>query len=275
MSKELLELRGKIDAIDAKIVALLLERVGVVKQVGLFKERTVSKGKSFIRSGREAEMLRKLTAQMKGAFPPAAIETIWRVIISTSLSLEQAMTIGAYISDSCEVSYWRAREYFGSFTSIICNTDPDIIIRDLNSGKLSVGVFPLFDKSKKPWWDRPKDEVNDLYVFALIPFVNQNEDKHAKALALAKVTPEETGDDVSIVAVTECHNQKQLESSFVNSGLDAEMIERSGDNYLFNIRGYLANKLDLLKQVENNVGGASKVRFMGCYAMPIELKGEN
>ena len=57
------DLRKQIDIIDDKIIDLLKERLDVVKEVGKIKHSQGGKF-SFIRSGREAEMLRNLTAKM-------------------------------------------------------------------------------------------------------------------------------------------------------------------------------------------------------------------
>ena len=64
IDEELKPLRAQIDEIDAQIVELLNRRAEVVKKVGAVKGSTNA---PVYRPDREAEVLRKVWAQSKGA----------------------------------------------------------------------------------------------------------------------------------------------------------------------------------------------------------------
>ena len=58
--EDLSKLRNEIDKIDDQLITLLKDRLEIVKQVGQHKSKN-SLSRSFIRSGREAEMVRNLS----------------------------------------------------------------------------------------------------------------------------------------------------------------------------------------------------------------------
>ena len=72
----LTDLRFQIDNIDDQIINLLGERMGIVNQVGELKKN--NNEKFFIRSNREADMIKDLLKKSKSNFPKTAIINIWR-----------------------------------------------------------------------------------------------------------------------------------------------------------------------------------------------------
>ena len=79
MEKQLTSLREEIDAIEIELLELLAKRAEHVQEVGRVKEANKVDG-SFIRSGREARMMRKILDKGAGAMPKGAIFSIWRSI---------------------------------------------------------------------------------------------------------------------------------------------------------------------------------------------------
>lgn len=266
--EDLSEFRVKIDKIDDQIINLLIERTEIVKQVGQHKAKT-SASRSFIRAGREATMLRNLTKKAGDKFPPAAIATIWRIIISMSLCTEQKMSIAAYVSGSDKSCIWRAREYYGSFINITPFSSTDEVIANVANGDISIGILPLIDDSKNPWWVRPQEEKNDVYVFARIPFVESRELLSPPVLAIANVTPESTGDDVSVIALCNAGNKNSVETAFADAGLKARIIaENNEKNYLVETEGFLSAGDSILDKIKNSLDGITP-RLLGAYAAPI------
>lgn len=263
--EDLSKFRKQIDAIDDKIIALLQERLKIVEQVGQHKSKT-SKTKSFIRAGREATMLRDLTERMGEKFPKAAIATIWRMIISSSLATEQDMSIVTYANKENNTCFWRAREYYGSFLKISKQNSVDKVIHDVASGTASVGVLPLVDNSQNPWWVRPNSEKNDVFVFARIPFVQNNDSAEAPSIAIANVEPEKTGEDISLLSVY--NDDSGFESCLREIG--GKIIEKHGDhNYLVEIAEFLSKEDESFKKIKETLGSRVEVRLMGAYAAPI------
>lgn len=270
MSEDLSDLRKKIDDIDNTIIDLLKKRMNIVKEVGKRKSSSNTGNLSFIRAGREATMLRDLTQKIEGVFPPAAIATIWRMIISSSLSVEQNMTITAYVSDSDNTCFWRAREYYGSFIDITTDTSTNNIIKNVESGKISVGILPLVDKSEAPWWVRPKEEKNDIFVFARIPFIERKNQLLSPALAIANIATEATKDDISILAI-HCNDGKEhIQSMLEIQNCKITWLANKNNNFLIEVDIFLSSDDIKLKAIKESLGD-NNVRLLGSYAKPISL----
>ena len=180
--------RFEIDAIDDKILNLLNNRSKIVKQVGETKKPILTNGKSFIRSGREADIVRNVYKKLaKGVFPNQAASYIWRMIISASLSLESNLRI-ATLDDE---TYWLAREYFGGFMPFSKHKNATAIINAVIKGRAEVGVLPCKDKALL-------DLPADIRIFACVPFILEKK-QQIKAYAFAKTEPEATGDDITVI----------------------------------------------------------------------------
>lgn len=260
--------RSQIDAIDEKIISLLKERVEVVKQVGEFKKAT-SASQSFIRAGREAGMLRQLTKKAEGVFPPQAIATIWRMVISSSLGIEQDIAIYTYLGND-KTCFWLAREYFGTFLDMHQMENADRLIDIIANIPTAVGVLPLIDNSQNPWWVRPQKETNNIYVFARIPFIA--DENVTPVLAIANTSPEPTGNDISLLAITTSCGEEKLQSILKQHGLNFTILCKNGNNnYLIETSGFIEIGDKLIKEVENFLGSESLVRLLGAYAVPIVI----
>lgn len=268
MQEELKKLRIKIDSIDDNIINLLKERVEIVKEVGHLKAKNIGGTQNFIRSGREADMLRSLTNKIEGKLPKAAIATIWRVIISSSLAIEQDMRIKAYVESNNESCYWLAREYYGSFVDIEKISKTNDIIKQISENASYVGILPLIDNEKNPWWIRPDDEKNDIYIFAKVPFIENKKDDINPVLAIANVRPEKTEGDASIIAIKKC-NKEQVNK--ILSGLKLKyniLAESKNSDILLEILDYLEpddKRVIALKDALPNA------RLLGSYALPIMI----
>ena len=178
---KLSELRNKIDAIDDKLLAMLSARAELVLEVGKLKKQ--SPESNFIRSGREAKMLRELLAKNKNKLPPALIRSLWRSIISASLKLENGLKIALPAGADLPL-HLAVIDYFGSFTEYKEYEAEDEILDSIDKHK--VGVFTL----SSGWWLKlaEKDHQN-LKIFAKLS---------EGIFAVAKLDPEESGNDKTI-----------------------------------------------------------------------------
>jgi len=92
--KNLQDLRNEINAIDDKMISLLQQRMDIVSEVAKFK--TDNHDTFFIRSAREADMIKSLVSKTKGCFPKATIVDIWRKIITASNMHEQKLSFAIH-----------------------------------------------------------------------------------------------------------------------------------------------------------------------------------
>lgn len=279
---ELTEFRRQIDALDDKIINLLIERIGIVNNVGKMKR------KKFpdicpIRAGREADMINRVMAKFEGSlFPPAAAASIWRTLIGASTSLENLLSISAYTPEGNNDFYWMAREYFGPFQPV--NKQPNInqAISDVTEGNAAIAIVPqLCSSDESQWWmNLLQQGKNTPKIFAHIPFVyfGKQEMNDPAALAISRLSPEETGNDTSFIVIKADENisQSKLQASFVDSKLDAKWVQvasieesKAKRYHLVKIDGFITTENTCLK----NIGEALKqdiheIYFIGAYAKP-------
>src|SRR6185503_16149815 len=103
-------LRKKIDQIDEKMVNLLNERAKLSKSIG---EKKIEKNKSIYAPHREKEIFLRLRQLNKGPLTNDALESVYREIMSGSLSLEKPIKI-AYLGTEGSYTHLAANKKFGS-----------------------------------------------------------------------------------------------------------------------------------------------------------------
>jgi len=282
------EFRSKIDAIDDKILDLLARRANIVKQVGDMKRQKGNK-KSIIRPGREAEMVRRIANHPTGAdnvFPRAAVAYMWRMIISSAISIEENPCISTLSMPSNRESFWLAREYFGGFTPMKQHPTMMEVIRDILEGKATVGVLPLLDQdSPQPWWSRLIEEKTAPKIFSRLPFIQMAPSQKTPLVGMGYVDPEETGDDESVWVVKsqEVVTLSTIENMMKGEGLEFELkgecrvlANPTNHQQLFIIKGFVNDKdKKIAKFVAKANESYSKTslplsaHWLGSYATPI------
>ncbi|OGX18784.1 MAG: chorismate mutase [Omnitrophica WOR_2 bacterium RBG_13_44_8b] len=113
------KLRKKIDSIDSNITRLLNLRAEITTDISRLKQKN---GASVYSPDREREVLRRLALINKGPLSPAALEAIYREIMSSSLSLGKPIKI-AYLGPEASFSHLAALKRFGSQVEYVpCNS---------------------------------------------------------------------------------------------------------------------------------------------------------
>lgn len=135
----LAEIRTAIDAIDREILERLNRRAALALEVGRVKER---QGGAFYVPSREEDLVRRLQQGNPGPFPDAAIRTVWKEIISASLSLEKPLTV-AYLGPQGTFTHQACRKQFGlSARYQPARTIPEVFDA-VEKGKTPYGVIPV------------------------------------------------------------------------------------------------------------------------------------
>ncbi len=288
LDSTLADIRDKIDNIDDQILALLKERIALVHEVGELKTTHMDEGISFIRPGREATMLRRISNSFEDEVTRVAVAQIWRVIIASAINLEESTCISALSFPGNDESYWLAREYFGSFTKMEKRPTVMEILNDVFKRQASVGVIPIWDNdSPRPWWSRMVDEKNPPHIFATLPFVQKAKSERSPLMALGYVEPEPTGNDESywVIETDEKVPFSEVRPILSNAGIEYKHCERCRviknptiHHHLLRVKGFvnaespeierfvsLANEHFTFSEV------AVKAHFLGAYACPIEM----
>ncbi len=280
---KLLEFRGQIDALDDKIIDLLVERIGIVSQVGAMK-RSVDETQCPLRPGREAEMIRRVSKKFEGtAFSPAAAAAMWRTLIGASTAVENTLKISVFATDKDESLYWLAREYFGGFLSITKQPQIKRVIGDVMDGTASVGIVPNFNHTvEDQWWTTLLQRGQNMpVVFAHIPFVYYEQPGRLSpaGLAIGNITPEATEEDVTIIVLDMDYNvsQHRMQTAFAQAKLQAQWLSianlsTQSRHHLIEIKGFVDEKHESIKAFLANLGSTvMNTHFLGSYAVPFTL----
>jgi chorismate mutase-like protein len=283
------ELRREIDRIDDALLDLLNERAKIALKIGETK-RAEGAIPVFVRPGREALVMRRLLQRANGPFPRPVVARIWREIISATLRLETAFSVAAFEPEprvEGESFLALARAYFGVETILKPARTEAGVLRAVRDGKASIGVLPVpVDESlgegrKEPWWITlaAAGEQRPMIVFRL-PWMRTPVDgpPGLSALAIAKVPPEPTGDDVSLVALETLDqtSRNRIRSAFSQAGLELtgaagwqSADDRSVRWQLAELAGFVGESDARLPAFRAALGDSlRKLVVLGAYARP-------
>lgn len=136
---ELNKLREKIDKIDSHILKLLNKRTNIVLKIRKAKKNRHLSPHS---PEREREILERLRRLNPGPFPNDVLKSIYREILSASLSLEQPSKI-AYLGPSATFTHLAAKRQFGLSTDYLPETTIRAVFEAVVRGNAQYGVVPI------------------------------------------------------------------------------------------------------------------------------------
>lgn len=142
--EELERLRKKIDAIDGEILEALNRRARVVQDIARIKR---DNKKEYYSPKREKEILDRLTGMNKGPFPNEALRSLYREILSASLSLEEPLKV-ACLGPLATFSHLAALRHFGSSSAVVPCESIREVFEMVDKGRADVGVVPVENSSE-------------------------------------------------------------------------------------------------------------------------------
>jgi chorismate mutase len=283
-SEALKAFRAEIDALDEQLMALILKRSHVVKQVGKLKESAGEKA-SPMRPAREAAQLNKMFERFAGeAFPAAAATHIWRHIINGSLTIEGALSVGVCspVGGASDL-VWMAREYFGGYAEIARESQPRALVNKVSEGQMMIGILPYpTSEDTNPWWlDLAGEGENKPSIFLKLPHLPAKHNASVgdvKAFAIAKIVRESYGDDcisaLSLRTENNCSMGK-LQQAFKQVGIEASWVSvaalgEMGRAHFVEMKGDITNDDARLNALREQLGQSLvHAHIIGHYAAPI------
>jgi chorismate mutase len=164
-------LRVQIDQIDKAMHDLLIERGTVIDRLIEIKSR--QGGGAAFRPAREASMMRAIAERHRGRLPFDAVESIWRIIISTFTYVQAPYSVHLDISHDESAMRDSARFHFGFTVPCVLHKSAGEVIEAVAGSAGDLGMFSLDgDPTASSWWtaltrpDAPK-------VIARLPFVER------------------------------------------------------------------------------------------------------
>src|ERR1700687_4431256 len=142
-------LRKEIDAIDAQMHSLLMQRGDIIDRLISWK-RTQEVG-SACRPAREADMMRRWGQRHRGILPIDTVESIWRVIISTFTYVQAPFSVHADMALGESAMRDSARFHFGFTVPYVSHFSAPAAVEAVAKSKGDLALVSA-TSSRTPWW---------------------------------------------------------------------------------------------------------------------------
>lgn len=274
-------LRQEIDAIDGDLHGLIRRRATLVGEI------TASKppGGLSLRPGREAQIMRNRLATHEGAFPPAAVYRMWREMMSAFALMQTPGLKVAVCRPADQPGYWDlARDHFGCQVPLVAYESPAQVLADVRSNPTTLGVVPApIEADTAPWWPLLAGSDPTLpNVVARLPFLvmPNARARGISALVLARIEPEESGEDRALVSVETAQgfSRNRIAGAVEKAGLPAfssamDQVRGGMHHYLLELPGVIADGDPRLRALETALSlERGTVAALGAYAVPATLR---
>ena len=270
-------LRQEIDAIDGDLHGLIRRRAELVGEISAAKPS----GGLSLRPGREAQVMRKRLATHEGSFPVAAVYRMWREMVSAFALMQTPALKVAVCRSADQPGYWDlARDHFGCQIPMLAYESPAQVLAEVSANPATVGVAPApIEADTAPWWPLlASGEPTLPNVVARLPFLvmPNARARGMSALVLARIEPEESGDDRALIAVEASSgvSRNRIAGGLAKSGLPAftsalDQIAGGVHHYLLELPGVIADGDQRLRGLEEALGlERGCVAAIGAYAVP-------
>lgn len=138
--KEISGLRKKIDGVDARILALLNSRAGMVKRIG--KAKTGLSGAGFYAPHREKLIISSLASKNEGPLDAHSVEAVFREIVSVCRALESPIKV-AYLGPEATFTHQAAMKNFGAAAEYVPAKSIGDVFTEVEKGRADYGVVPI------------------------------------------------------------------------------------------------------------------------------------
>ncbi len=201
-SPSLDELRGQIDGIDDALHDLLKRRAELVDTIAR------AKGPSSVlalRTGREAQVLRRLLSRHDGRFPATALVRVWREIMGAFTFLQSPVRV-VVCRPADQPGFWDlARDQFGGQIPFVAVETTPQVIAAVRGDPSTIGVVPApVQDEPSPWWPRlMSGDPTTPNIIQRLPFVAMpnSRGRGLDAYVIARLEAEPSGEDRSLIAV--------------------------------------------------------------------------
>ena len=139
-------IRDSIDAIDARIHALLNERARFAQLVGISKTAS-GKAVDYYRPEREADVLRKALERNQGPLKDDEIVRLFREIMSACLAQQEPLKV-AFLGPEGTFTQAAVLKHFGSSVRALPLPAIDEVFHEVEGGVADFGVVPIENSSE-------------------------------------------------------------------------------------------------------------------------------
>ena len=275
-SPTLQNFRSKIDAIDNKIIDLLEKRMAVISDVAIFKRK--NNYKFFIRSAREADMIKNLQKKCNFCFPKSAIFDIWRKIISSANAFEQKPQITIHNPRNIPDYFYLVQRYYGDFIPIDSQKSAKNIISKIIKNQIQIGVFALKqDTNNQSWWSIINDSKSEIKIFALIAAPNSktkliHTQNNLFLVAIKEAEKSELDNSLLTIRINKDISRNKILSILKKANLEAKILDSHQDSkykdqtlYLTEIKGFYTSNSNEIIALTSKLAQNAKIKIIGNY----------
>jgi len=271
-------LRRDIDALDDQIVDLLMERCAIVDRIADAK-----RGGPILRPGREAMILRRLVARWQGRLAKRTLVRMWRELLAGVVSTQGPFALAIWMPERGAGYLEVARNQYGAYTPATTHQSASQVVREVTSGTATVGVLPLPRwEDDNPWWTQILSTSPDTpHIVARLPITGPGP-LGIEALVIARMPPEATDDDRSVIAVETERNisRSAFTEALSAAGLPPRAVWDSrpaGEDarfHLVEVVGFVAPDDGRLAALRGgtDTGGIRNALLLGAYAAPLSAE---
>ena len=243
------EVRKRIDAIDADLLRLVVERASLAHAVAAAKAAAGDGGKFGLRPGREAMLLRRLLAGPRKGASTALIVRIWRELIGDSLATQGPFHLAVWGGRDAARAVEVARLRFGVAPALRQVAKPDEALAAANT---QGGVAVCALTPDNAWWGRLLAEPK-LKVFAALPCLAAW--GPLSALAVGEVEIEPTGADNTFWVTDAQQSAARIEDALSRDGVAATLLAEAGGLKLFKLAGFYQANDERLARAPGKLSG--------------------
>ena len=264
-------IRQKIDAMDADIHGLLMQRGELIAALQAAKGiGAPGGGTTAMHPAREARVIRALVERHTGDLPLAALERIWREIIASFTQLQapfKVMLAGADQLTLCEIG----RYYFGISTPLSYVAGSGDVLDAVAAHDDVAGVIVGdIAKDGSDWWARlAVASDHPARIVARLPFLIDNDETQAwrsPAFIVSRANVAPSGEDATLIAARGAASQPDEAFAAALGMSNAKQLARSqhgqDKTLLFEVPGHIP---------ADNIpsGGDISLRWLGGYAVAL------
>ncbi len=264
---KLKEFRIQIDALDRQVISLLKQRMNIIKQVAEYKK--TQNEIFYIKSSREADMLKKLIADNNSSFSSASIVAIWRKIITNANIEEQDIKLVVHNPKNNPEIEYILRDYYNNEIEIHHFDSINSVISELQKDPSKIGIFSLPNQNNnnnEDWWINISNNQTNLKVFASLPFVKFKTNNVAlktthQLVAVAQKQPEQSNQDITLLVceINKDYSLSKIQNLFEKNHLQANILKVNQSPHfvgmqliLIQLQGFFLENDQVLQNMQND-----------------------
>jgi chorismate mutase / prephenate dehydratase len=276
-SPTLADLRRRIDELDDALHDVLIERAAVVETVAQLKQRDATPP---LRPGREAQIVRRLLARHRGAFPKPMLVRLWRELLAGTIAMQVELRLAVWAPESAAGLWDLARDHYGSITAMSGFRSTGEVLGAVRDGHATLGILPVPSQDDRETWWRllAGSETPVLRIIAKLPFGARGSARgDREAFVVAAIEAEESGDDRSVLLLEtdEELSRARLLTALTGVGLAPVVLavtdaDAGGGTFVVEFDGWIGAGDARFKEVQAGLGGkVRRIAWLGAYARPL------